>query len=116
MIECPKCKRLFADEKAENSFDLNIPLIECTKCGFKFEYAALYLAGERPNCCGYSYYYFDKRKKKVYKYSEWPGSADDAATYTDEKEMNIQEGVEYLEKYYPEAKEAIDFLKSLKNV
>ena len=37
MIECPKCKSLFADEKAENSFDLNIPLIECTKCGFKFE-------------------------------------------------------------------------------
>lgn len=64
MIECPKCKRLFADEKAENSFDLNIPLIECTKCGFKFEYATLYLAGDRPSCCGYSYYYFDKRKRK----------------------------------------------------
>ncbi|MCI7759896.1 MAG: hypothetical protein MSH49_07710 [[Eubacterium] saphenum] len=49
MIECPKCKRLFADEKAENSFDLNIPLVECPKCGFKFEYATLYLAGDRPS-------------------------------------------------------------------
>lgn len=116
MIECPKCKRLFADEKAENSFDLNIPLVECPRCGFKFEYAALYLAGDRPSCCGYSYYYFDKRKKKVYMYSEWPGSADDAGTNTENQETPLEEAVEYLEKYYPKATEAIDFLKSLKKV
>ena len=46
-------------------------------------------------------------------YSEWPGSADDAGTNTENQETPLEEAVEYLEKHYPKATEAIDFLKSL---
>lgn len=113
MVKCPRCRESFEVRKIEESFDLNIPLVECPLCKCKVEYRVLRLAGDRPSYSGYRYIYFDRKTKKVYDYSEWPGSADDAGTEWDQREMSIEEGVEYLEKYYPEAKKSIEFLKSL---